>query len=511
MKALPLLALFCLTSTLSHGEVTAPVTRLTVKEVPLIVHGKEFTVAEIVQDNGTHGYSPIESEGFNVEVVNKLKVPTCIHWHGLVDPNKFDGVPFVTQNPILPGESYKYKFSLKQAGTFWMHSHYGLQEQYLASAPLIIRNKPMAAMQEVVIMLPDFTFTPANEVLKGLIEAPAMSMEPAPPLKLYGQTWDDTRNRLTRKEVDGTVANADVEYDALLANRRTIDDPEIIPVTAGKPVRLRIIAASTATNFYVSVPEELSPRLVAVDGSDIEFVAGDYFQLAVAQRIDVIVRIPDGGGAFPIVAQGEGSLLLAGVTLKTENAGAITLPTQAKLNTVSLDYTQERVLRSAEPLRPRPIDNKLACSLEGTMKGYLWKINGHAYPNHQSLDVKAGQRVTVHFTNPTNMGHPMHLHGHVFQVVGLDGEKVEGATRDTLLIPPNQSGTIVFNADNVGIWAFHCHIIYHMARGMFTVLKYETADTSFWKPEESAREMLTLKPGSTLEATLSTSPTTENK
>jgi len=86
----------------------------------------------------THGYSPEKNDGFHVEVVNQLKVPTSIHWHGSILPNLMDGVPFVTQNPIAPGKSFSYDFPLKQSGTYWMHSHYGLQEQLYNSAPLII-------------------------------------------------------------------------------------------------------------------------------------------------------------------------------------------------------------------------------------------------------------------------------------------------------------------------------------------------------------------------------------
>jgi FtsP/CotA-like multicopper oxidase with cupredoxin domain len=121
----------------AFGSGAKPV-RLFVKEAPLKVLGKEVTVIAIEQADGTQGYSPEKAEGFHVEVVNQLNVPTSIHWHGLVLPNLMDGVPFVTQNPIAPGESFRYDFPLKQSGTYWMHSHYGLQEQLFNSAPMII-------------------------------------------------------------------------------------------------------------------------------------------------------------------------------------------------------------------------------------------------------------------------------------------------------------------------------------------------------------------------------------
>ena len=89
--------------------------QLLVKEVPLKVLGKEVTVIAIEQADGTHGYSPEKDDGFHVEVVNQLKVPTSIHWHGLILPNFMDGVPFVTQDPIAPGKSFSYDFPLKKA------------------------------------------------------------------------------------------------------------------------------------------------------------------------------------------------------------------------------------------------------------------------------------------------------------------------------------------------------------------------------------------------------------
>src|SRR5437764_11647661 len=151
------------------GGAPEPV-RLFVKEVPLKVLGKEVTVIAIEQADGTQGYSPEKSDGFHVEVVNQLKVPTSLHWHGLILPNRMDGVSFVTQDPIAPGKSFRYDFPLKQSGTYWMHSHYGLQEQLYNSAPLIIwtPEERAKADQQVVVMLSDFSFTSPERILKSL-------------------------------------------------------------------------------------------------------------------------------------------------------------------------------------------------------------------------------------------------------------------------------------------------------------------------------------------------------
>src|SRR5215472_7125977 len=173
----------------ASGSTSEPV-RLFVKDVPLKVLGEEVSVLAIEQADGPHGYSPEKAEGFHVEVVNQLKVPTSIHWHGLILPNLMDGVPFVTQDPIPPGKSFRYDFPLKQSGTYWMHSHYGLQEQSYNSAPLIIwtPEERAKADQQVVIMLSDFSFTPAEQILKGLkagMQSPAMK-ETSPATRMEG-------------------------------------------------------------------------------------------------------------------------------------------------------------------------------------------------------------------------------------------------------------------------------------------------------------------------------------
>lgn len=124
--------------------------KLFVREVPITVLGRTVKVATVDQPDGVHGFSPEKSDGFHVELVNQLPVPTSIHWHGLILPNLMDGVPYLTEEPIPPGGSYQYDFALKQSGTYWMHSHYGLQEQQLASAPMVIRTPQQSTGQNWV-------------------------------------------------------------------------------------------------------------------------------------------------------------------------------------------------------------------------------------------------------------------------------------------------------------------------------------------------------------------------
>jgi FtsP/CotA-like multicopper oxidase with cupredoxin domain len=106
------------------------------------------------------------------------------------------------------------------------------------------------------------------------------------------------------------------------------------------------------------------------------------------------------------------------------------------------------------------------------MAPYAWSMNGEYWPNVTPLTVAKGQRVAIEMVNRSMMAHPMHLHGHAFQVVALNGVPLGGAVRDTVLVPPKSSVTVAFDADNPGRWAFHCHNLYHQTTGMMTEVRY---------------------------------------
>jgi FtsP/CotA-like multicopper oxidase with cupredoxin domain len=222
---------------------------------------------------------------------------------------------------------------------------------------------------------------------------------------------------------------------------------------------------------------------------NVQPLKGNFFQLGTAQRLDLRLTIPSEGGAFPILAQGEGTNLLSGLVLRTKDAAVPPLSRTAAKLTASLDNTQELHLRAARPLAARAADRTLPAALGGDMKNYVWTINDAAYPNRSSLDVRIGERVEIDLTNSTSMAHPMHLHGHDFEVLSVDGEPIPGALRDTVVVPPGSKISVGFDADNAGIWAFHCHLIYHLVTGMFTVLRYDGADVQFWQPEKQASEL----------------------
>jgi FtsP/CotA-like multicopper oxidase with cupredoxin domain len=265
-----------------------------------------------------------------------------------------------------------------------------------------------------------------------------------------------------------THAN-DVRYDAYLANDRTLDDPEIVRVEKGGRARLRIINGGTATAFFISTPG-LTSACIAVDGTRCVPLGSETYPLGQGQRIDLLVEIPRAGGAFPVLAQVEAAQFLTGAVLATPGAEVAKVAATAARKQGMLDLSFESRLSAANPLAARRPDRTFMVML-GEEPGYRWTINGRVHGAHEPFEVKQGQRVEMTFMNPTMMMHPMHLHGHHFQVVGIGGRRISGPLRDTVIVPGHMPVTIAFDANHKGAWYLHCHHLYHMATGMMSELR----------------------------------------
>src|SRR5258707_15722341 len=157
----------------------APPTVLRIERRSIEVNGKPASVLGVRQPDGTFGIRTEVGKRFRVRLENRIEEPSLIHWHGLTPPWQQDGVPGVSGPPIPPGGSADYDFPLRFGGTFWMHSHQGLQEQLLLAAPLIIRDqRDRPDQQEVIVMLADFSFTPPDQIFAGLKKGGGMSPGP---------------------------------------------------------------------------------------------------------------------------------------------------------------------------------------------------------------------------------------------------------------------------------------------------------------------------------------------
>lgn len=473
---------------------------LTLLKRTLEVGGRAASVFGIVDDTGKSGLDLYRSAGFDVQLRNETGVASVIHWHGLTPPFASDGTE-LAQALVMAGGTHAYRFDLTRSGTFWMHSHSGLTEQNLLAAPLIVRADSERGIdrQDVVVLLHDFTFKPPEEILArlqgenatvigsgtaamnmGMMRTgagsmtgmdhgtmPGMGTAPA----TSGQQGMD-HAAMGHGAMGGMQMDLnDIAFDAYLANDRDLSDPMIVPVDPGSRVRLRIINGASSTNFWIDLGA-LSGTLVAVDGMDVLPVAGRRFELAMAQRLDIEVLVPGGGGAFPVLAQREGDRLRTGIFLATRGAEIGRVPKESEILAPPVLLDLERQLVAAEPLPRRSPDRRIALDLTGDMNSYVWGLNGLTYGDRVPLDVTSGERVEINLRNQTMMSHPMHLHGHHFQVVGLGNARLSGALRDTVIVPPMESVTIAFDADNPGEWPLHCHNLYHMAAGMMTTVRY---------------------------------------
>src|SRR5437016_5525873 len=437
----------------------------------LDVRGKPARVFSLTGPNGKPGITLSPSERFRVDLVNRAGTSTIIHWHVQLPPWTQDGFPWPQTPPIPAGDTRSYDYA-PIAGTYWMHSHQGMQEQSLMTAPLIVHSAEdmRADRQEVVLVLHDFSFRTPDELLAGLTKS--NGSQSAMPKNGMGNNMNMGSGSMGAMNMESGMAMDlnDIDYDAFLANDRTFADPEVIRTEPGGRVRLRLINAASATQFWIDLGA-LNGNVVAVDGHPVRPVRSSRLPLAIAQRLDVLIDLP-GNGPYPIFAQVEGKRARTGIVLAASGALVSRLAAEAAENAPPVDLSLERRLEAVTPLAPRAPDATHRVRPAGAMAPYTWSLNGEYWPNVTPLIIATGQRVAIEMLNHTMMAHPMHLHGHAFQVVALNGAPLAGAVRDTVLVPPMGSVTIAFDADNPGRWAFHCHNLYHMVTGMMTELRY---------------------------------------
>ena len=431
------------------------------------VNGKAADVFGLLQPDGTVGLTLDAEAPFDVALSNQGGEATLIHWHGLVPPWNMDGVPDNPAALLKAKETRRYTFPVGSGGTHWMHAH-TLQEQNLLAAPLIVRTADdrQRDEQEVVILLHDFSFTPAEELLAKL-KGPSSGHGMDHGAMMQGMS-SNMQGHMSGTAMPG-MSNMDlndIEYDAYLANDRTLGDPEVFTVESGGRVRLRIINGATANAFTIDTGT-LIGQLIAVDGQPVQPVPGTRFPISMGQRLDIRLELPKSAKAHPIMALREGTEHRTGVILAPTGATIARIAARGEHSGPIVGLDLEKRLAAAAPLAVRAADRRFELTLMGSMSGYDWRIEGG-----DNLGVRQGERIEIVMRNISMMSHPMHLHGHHFQVVDINGKAIGGAVRDTVVVPPMGSVSVVFDANNPGRWPLHCHHLYHMASGMMSFVAY---------------------------------------
>ncbi len=390
---------------------------------------------------------------------------SSVHWHGIAIRNDMDGVPPVTQPALGAGRSTVYEFTAPNPGTYWYHPHVGVQFDRALHGPLIIDDpaEPGGYDVEFVVVLDDW--------IDGTATTPGAA--PTTPdtvlagLHRTGMTMSMGGGDTATSAVGGD--GGDVEYPHYLINGRTPDAPATFTARPGQRARIRVINVGGDTAFRVALAGH---RLTVThtDGYPVAPTTVDTLLVGQAERYDLLVTLAD--GVFPLVAAAEGKTSGAQAIVRT-SACAAAPPAglaPAELGGRRLDY---RDLVAADPVAvaERRPDRVHDLALGGDMGRYLWTINGQTFDQHRPLPVRDGERVALRFRNTTSMFHPMHLHGHSFTV--RTGGARPGPRKDTVIVLPNQTVVVDFDADNPGQWVIHCHNIYHEASGMMTVVSYQ--------------------------------------
>lgn len=415
---------------------------------------------------------------------NRLPDETTIHWHGIALRNDMDGVPGLTQPPVAPGGEFVYEFTVPDPGTYFFHPHVGTQLDRGLYAPMIVEDPsdPGDYDREAVVVLDDWidgVRRSPNEVLDGLLAGTSGSggmngmdsgaMGGASPPGSMGAEMGDEASENPSSEGPLGDDTGDVRYPSYLINGRPPTDPMTFRALPGERVRLRIINAGSDTPFRVALGGH---RLTVThtDGFPVRPVTVDSLILGMGERYDAIVTV-GASGTFPLVAQAEGKGRMGALAVLRSGSG------ETPMADVRPAELTGRLLAPAD-LRPEPDvtfpetkpDRTYDALLTGDMATYRWGMR----PDRQggvTLPVRVGERVRLTLENRTVMWHPLHLHGHTFQVRGTSGP---GPRKDTVIVPAMERVQLDIVADNPGQWALHCHNIYHAEVGMQTVLSYVT-------------------------------------
>lgn len=389
------------------------------------------------------------------ELANRLPGDTSIHWHGVALRNDMDGAPGVTQAAIGPGESFGYRFVVPDPGTYWFHPHSGTQLDRGLYAPLIVEDpaEPGRYDAEWVVVLDDWIDGIGTDPDRVLAE-----------LRRGGGGGHMHGNAVGSSALLGGDAG-DVAYPHYLINGRIPAAPAVFTAKPRQRVRIRFINAASDTAFRVALGGHRM-RVTHTDGFAVDPVDTDALLIGMGERYDVQATLAD--GVFPLVAVAEGKQS-AGFALVRTGSGAVPGPEVRpdELGRVIAGYADLRAAAAVRlPGRTPDVVHRL--TLTGGMMSYEWGIDGRRYDESAvPWRIREGRRVRVEFRNSSMMWHPMHIHGHTFQL----GDS--GPRKDTAIVLPHRSISCDFEAGNPGLWMMHCHNTYHAEAGLMTTLGYQ--------------------------------------
>ncbi|MDZ7773825.1 MAG: copper resistance system multicopper oxidase [Balneolaceae bacterium] len=550
---------------------------LTIDKMPHKVDGKQ---GEAIGINGTVPGPLIrlkEGQDVLLRVTNELDEATSIHWHGILLPFQMDGVPGVSFDGIAPGETFEYRYPVRQNGTYWYHSHSGLQEQLGHYGPMIIDpadEDPVEYDRDYPVVLSDWTFEDPYKVLGNSVKMEGYYNYQKRDL---GEFIKDTKQNGLGDTIKDYLSFGKMRMSATdlldvtgatytyLMNGRGPDSNWNALFKKGEKVRLRFINASAGTTaFDVRIPG-LRMNVVAADGQNVEPVPIDEFRIGIAETYDVVVEpreekpftifaesLDRSGYARGTLAPREGMeapvpdlrprpkrsmrdmgmmMSMGGMDMEGDDMegmdhgdmnhgdmdhGDMEMSNDSKLPVkhgpdkhgpgaaavaqnqfdrldepgIGLGNDGRRVLvyKDLKSLRPnrdtRDAQREVELHLTGNMERYMWSFDGKQF--HQvdgPIEFKHNERLRLILVNDTMMEHPIHLHGMWMEMENGNGQY--NPRQHTLLVQPAQRISALITPRDKGRWAFHCHILYHMERGMFRVVQVADEDGSIYGQDYS--------------------------
>lgn len=504
-----------------------------------------------------------EGQKVRIHVENTLDEDSSIHWHGLILPFHMDGVPGVSFPGIKPRSTFVYEFPVVQSGTYWYHSHSGLQEQLGHYGPMVIDpagQDPIKSDREHVIVLSDHSQMHPHIIARKLKQQGGYFNRQKQTLAslLAGKDQPlSERFEWSAMRMDPTdISDVTGSTYSFLVNGHGPRDNWTALFALGEKIRLRIINASAMTTFNFRIPG-LRLTVVQADGQAVRSVTVDEIQVAVAETYDVIVE-PKENVAYTIVGETVDRSGMARATLAPRegmvapvpalrprpladmkdmgmgsmggaDAASSCPPEHAAMGHCKpdagsahsgmdhgarggMDHSmrdmslapQVKDTPTVQSISPMPVDRMgepgqglhdvghkvlvyrdlvatqrnpdvrapsrtLRIHLTGNMERYMWAFDGVKLNEvKKPIPFTEGERVRVILVNDTMMGHPIHLHGHFFELVTGHGEY--SPRKHTIQVQPGGTASFDFTADAVGDWAFHCHMLYHMHAGMMQVV-----------------------------------------
>jgi CopA family copper-resistance protein len=526
-----------------------------------------------------------EGQNVRLNVINDLDEDSSIHWHGLLVPPQFDGVPGISFPGIKPRSSYLYEFPIKQSGTYWYHSHSGMQEQLGHYGPIVIDPAgadPIQSDREHVIVLSDHSQMSPEAIFRKMKQMPGyFNYQKQTLAGLLAGKDQSLKDRVMwgGMRMDPTdISDVNGSTYTFLVNGHGPRDNWTALFTPGERVRLRVINASAMTTFNVRIPG-LTLSIVQADGQNVRPVAVDEFQIGVAETYDAIVT-PTEDRAYTLVGEAVDRSGMARATLSPRAGMSAEVPPLRKRplatmkdmgmggmgamagmdmgasgGTLDLSKTDggmagmdhaamghdmagmtggamagmdhsamggmdmsggamkmrdfsnapkidknpgvqtvamSPVDRTGEPGQgledvghrvlvyrdlvalernpdTRAPGRSLDIHLTGNMERFMWSFDGVKMSDTmEPFPFIDGERVRVTLINDTMMAHPIHLHGHFFELVTGHGD--HAPRKHTVIVQPGGKVSWDLTADAVGDWAFHCHLLYHMMAGMMRVV-----------------------------------------